>query len=483
MTRGLPESHPLHRLFRGFTEPTFLAELGIGDPRLVGYVADLLACFVPRGEIWQLRDAGGRRLKVVTAMVAEAESAADHDRRRECHRHVGDFTLFWTGRLSRGPPPAPGDRLPRPPDRLPAAGQAVVLPRQHARPATSPTCSAGSATSSSSAPSASPGSAASGSGIEADRRAGRPDDRRLTAILGRAGGPAPMMSGGADPEPPVHPEVPDVRDRSRRSAPARSDYRGLGATGSGPGASSRSARSEGGRSSSSSAISAASSAASAWPSWPGPSPGRLSRRPVHPPGDGGRGRRLLRAFDPRARAVADPDCTLYEAFGVGRGGLGELFGPAVMACGFRAIRSGHGVGKVQGDPWRMPGFFLVRDGEIAWEHRPPRRRPPRLRPPPGRTGRARLKEGSATSPPCPGKMAHGLGMRDGSGGRRLDAVLVADGRRLSDRGSPSARGRPRERARLEPCSGVRVCVVPALVRCSRCPTIRLGVAARLARRD
>jgi hypothetical protein len=30
-------------------------------------------------------------------MVAEAESANDEERRRECHRHVGDFTLFWTG--------------------------------------------------------------------------------------------------------------------------------------------------------------------------------------------------------------------------------------------------------------------------------------------------------------------------------------------------------------------------------------------------
>jgi hypothetical protein len=30
-------------------------------------------------------------------MVAEAELAADEERRRECHRHVGDFTLFWTG--------------------------------------------------------------------------------------------------------------------------------------------------------------------------------------------------------------------------------------------------------------------------------------------------------------------------------------------------------------------------------------------------
>jgi hypothetical protein len=97
MARGLPENHPLHRLFRGLTESAFLSELGIGDPRLVGYVADLLARFVPSTEVWKIRDGTGARVTRVAAMVAEAESSADDDRRRECHRHVGDFTLFWTG--------------------------------------------------------------------------------------------------------------------------------------------------------------------------------------------------------------------------------------------------------------------------------------------------------------------------------------------------------------------------------------------------
>src|SRR4051794_40050776 len=97
MTREISESHPLHRLFRGMAESTFLSELGIGDPRLVGYVADLLARFVPSQTIWRIHDAHGRRLTEVTAMVAEAESASDSERRRECHRHVGDYTLFWTG--------------------------------------------------------------------------------------------------------------------------------------------------------------------------------------------------------------------------------------------------------------------------------------------------------------------------------------------------------------------------------------------------
>jgi hypothetical protein len=94
---AIPESHPLHRLFRGLTEYAFMHELGIGDPSLVGYVAGLLASFVPSQAVWRLRDAQGRQLADVTAMLTEAEAADDDARRRECHRHVGDFTLFWTG--------------------------------------------------------------------------------------------------------------------------------------------------------------------------------------------------------------------------------------------------------------------------------------------------------------------------------------------------------------------------------------------------
>jgi hypothetical protein len=95
--RAIRESHPLHRLFRGLTEYAFMNELGIGDPSLVGYVAELLASFVPSQRVWQLRDKQGKPLFQVTEMVAEAEAAGDAARRRECHRHVGDFTLFWTG--------------------------------------------------------------------------------------------------------------------------------------------------------------------------------------------------------------------------------------------------------------------------------------------------------------------------------------------------------------------------------------------------
>ncbi len=95
--REIPASHPLHRFFRALTESTFLSELGIGDPGLVGYVATLLAEFVPSDSVYRIRDADGKRLTQITEMIAEAESTSDENRRRDCHRHVGDFTLFWTG--------------------------------------------------------------------------------------------------------------------------------------------------------------------------------------------------------------------------------------------------------------------------------------------------------------------------------------------------------------------------------------------------
>ena len=77
ISRAIPESHPLHRLFRGLTEYAFMNELGIGDPSLVGYVAELLASFVPTQAVWRLRDAQGRQLAEVTAMLTEAEAADD----------------------------------------------------------------------------------------------------------------------------------------------------------------------------------------------------------------------------------------------------------------------------------------------------------------------------------------------------------------------------------------------------------------------
>jgi hypothetical protein len=95
---SLPPEHPLRRLFAGLTEQTFLTTLGIGDPHLVDYLSALLSRFVHVDAIYRLRNAHGRRLEEVADMMLEAEALPPEGRtRREIYRHIGDFTLFWTG--------------------------------------------------------------------------------------------------------------------------------------------------------------------------------------------------------------------------------------------------------------------------------------------------------------------------------------------------------------------------------------------------
>jgi hypothetical protein len=90
--------HPLRRLFAGLAEQTFLETLGIGDPRLIDYLSLLLSRFIHMDNVYRLRNAQGRRLEEVADMLLDAEAMPPEGRtRREVYRHIGDFTLFWTG--------------------------------------------------------------------------------------------------------------------------------------------------------------------------------------------------------------------------------------------------------------------------------------------------------------------------------------------------------------------------------------------------
>src|SRR5262245_13869120 len=93
-----PPDHPLRRLFAGLTEQTFLQTFGMADPHLTDYLSQLLSRFLQVDSIYRLRDGKGRRLEEVVSMVLEAENLPAEGRTcREVHRHIGDFTLFWTG--------------------------------------------------------------------------------------------------------------------------------------------------------------------------------------------------------------------------------------------------------------------------------------------------------------------------------------------------------------------------------------------------
>ncbi|MEM7807329.1 MAG: SelL-related redox protein [Planctomycetota bacterium] len=77
---------------------------------------------------------------------------------------------------------------------------------------------------------------------------------------------------------------------------------------------------------------------------------------------------------PGATSISDPDKRLYHAFGLTRGTLGQMFGPSSFMCGIRAVRKGHGIGKAVGDPWMMPGQFLLEpsvpgeSARISWRY-------------------------------------------------------------------------------------------------------------------
>jgi hypothetical protein len=80
------------------------------------------------------------------------------------------------------------------------------------------------------------------------------------------------------------------------------------------------------------------------------------------------GRAFLRRYWPGVRAVADPNASFYDAFGVGRGGLLKMFGRGVWPGRAQAREKGHANGERTGDIWRMPGVFMTHGNRIVWAH-------------------------------------------------------------------------------------------------------------------
>jgi hypothetical protein len=95
MTSG--EAGPtLNRFFVGLTEFVFHTHLGVADTQMVDYVSELLVRFTRLDGLQKVRQIDGRPATEVVTLVAEAEKRVG-EARREVHRHIGDFTLFWSG--------------------------------------------------------------------------------------------------------------------------------------------------------------------------------------------------------------------------------------------------------------------------------------------------------------------------------------------------------------------------------------------------
>ena len=100
MTAQISSDHPIRELFHCLVQRTFQRDLGLAEPALTGYVADVLVDFTHQDRIFRIRDGRGRRLEEVAEMLMEGDvalNATSFDREREVHKHIGDFALYWTG--------------------------------------------------------------------------------------------------------------------------------------------------------------------------------------------------------------------------------------------------------------------------------------------------------------------------------------------------------------------------------------------------
>lgn len=90
----------LESLFRSFLEHAFVRSMRWDDRQVIEYLTRLLTDFVHVDRLYRLRDLNGRPLEEVADMLYYADvrlGAQSFYQEREVHKHIGDFTLFWTG--------------------------------------------------------------------------------------------------------------------------------------------------------------------------------------------------------------------------------------------------------------------------------------------------------------------------------------------------------------------------------------------------
>lgn len=100
MPQTISEGHPLRQLFSTLVEQAFTRVLQEYQPDVLRYMVNLLTEFTHIDNVYCIRDARGRPLHEVAKMLAEGDvllNATSFAREREVHRHIGDFTLFWSG--------------------------------------------------------------------------------------------------------------------------------------------------------------------------------------------------------------------------------------------------------------------------------------------------------------------------------------------------------------------------------------------------
>ena len=101
----IPESNPLQRFFKEVVERNY-GDVGVRSAEVHDYVANLLTEFCEAETLYKIKNADGRPLCDVGEMLVESNPvfgpAPSFDRERQVRKHIGDYSLFFTGMFPQG---------------------------------------------------------------------------------------------------------------------------------------------------------------------------------------------------------------------------------------------------------------------------------------------------------------------------------------------------------------------------------------------
>ncbi len=95
-----PEPHPLRDLFQELVCDAFHQTIGLAQPSVSIYLADLLTEFAHMDNLYQMGSLKSGQLREVVETLNKIWDEPPLDRpgqERALHKHIGDFTLFWAG--------------------------------------------------------------------------------------------------------------------------------------------------------------------------------------------------------------------------------------------------------------------------------------------------------------------------------------------------------------------------------------------------
>ena len=112
------QAHPLEPFFHQAVRNSYEGKLGWHDPDMTGYIAHLLCEFSQSDKLYKIRDAKGRPIEELEAMVQASDpvngSAASFDAERALRKYIGDYALFVGGMYPEAMAPGHKRRVAHP---------------------------------------------------------------------------------------------------------------------------------------------------------------------------------------------------------------------------------------------------------------------------------------------------------------------------------------------------------------------------------